>query len=291
MTRRTTCPIHHGNNHTAFWLDPATGNWACFTHKCHETHGADIIGLIRSVKGLTYQEACEYITKLLSVELEKYSIEDVENFKFIKSHKFKPVVQGVVPCTLDRQPCEYLEYFAKNDISPETCKKFEVCKLLKYPNRFALPIYNQGVCVGYTCRKIQDTEDNFPKWLHVPKGVVIQQTFFGMQHFKNINDTVILVEGPADTMKLHQCGFPNALGILGLELTKEKIQKLLKMRIKHIMLMMDPDEAGKACSTKMLSEKGIGMYFNVTNLTNVISKEPSELSERELKDYLKCEKN
>lgn len=53
------CPIHGGDGDN-FYVNPQKGIWSCFSHNCHECdEGNDVIGFLRRVEGLTFQQACE----------------------------------------------------------------------------------------------------------------------------------------------------------------------------------------------------------------------------------------
>jgi DNA primase len=58
---RCVCIIHGGDNKTAFRFNKTTNTWVCFTHKCHERYGNDVIGLVKAVTGKKFMEAVEYL--------------------------------------------------------------------------------------------------------------------------------------------------------------------------------------------------------------------------------------
>ena len=58
---RGPCIIHGGDNASAFRFNKNTNTWVCFTNKCNETVGNDIIGLIMAAKRLSFQEALLFL--------------------------------------------------------------------------------------------------------------------------------------------------------------------------------------------------------------------------------------
>jgi putative DNA primase/helicase len=53
------CPIHGGDGDN-FYVNPRKGIWRCFSRGCDECdEGNDVIGFLRRVDNLTFQEACE----------------------------------------------------------------------------------------------------------------------------------------------------------------------------------------------------------------------------------------
>lgn len=53
------CPIHGGDGDN-FYVNPRKRIWSCFSRGCHECdEGNDVIGFLRKMEGLTFQQACE----------------------------------------------------------------------------------------------------------------------------------------------------------------------------------------------------------------------------------------
>lgn len=72
---RGACPIHKGDNTTAFRFNKERNTWVCFTSKCHELNGQDIIGLVRSANNLSFMEAVNYLENLMggsSISMSDY---------------------------------------------------------------------------------------------------------------------------------------------------------------------------------------------------------------------------
>ena len=65
ITRETTkelrgnCAVHGGDNPTSFRFNKERKTWVCFSHKCHDIHGNDIIGLIKAMNKLDFMGAVE----------------------------------------------------------------------------------------------------------------------------------------------------------------------------------------------------------------------------------------
>ena len=62
---RGSCIVHGGDNKTAFRFNKELGTWVCFTSKCHETFGNDIIGLIMAVKKVGFMDALRFLESLV----------------------------------------------------------------------------------------------------------------------------------------------------------------------------------------------------------------------------------
>lgn len=160
-------------------------------------------------------------------------------------------------------------YFFERGFTKETAKKFMV-GWDAIRNRITVPVFwEDGVLCGIIGRaviemKLPDGSRN-PEFNKVYKEkerndvkYYIYDTFpvgdilFPLPHFKVIDDMAILVEGQYDCMWLHQNGFTNALSSLGSKLTYDRRTEtckqrdiLLKLGVKKILLMRDPDKAGR----------------------------------------------
>lgn len=283
MKRRIACPIHHGDNPTAFYVDPINGNWSCFTNKCHECNGNDVIGLVRTVANCGYQRACEIIGEVCNVDFDEFSPSAANNLAFIRKKGSKTAFPEIKKCNYTYKELSIPDYFLSKDISEITWKLFGGVQLDFLPERFALPLYYETTNVGYTCRLF--TGDSVAdKWIHLPRGNFLQVCLFGSQVYQENNDTVILVEGPSDVMKLHQIGYTNTLGLLGTSVGQHRFEKLMRMGVKNLILMLDPDKEGVACSNKITSS--LGRFFNITNMSSLLPRDPSDCTEQELCNVL-----
>jgi phage/plasmid primase-like uncharacterized protein len=65
---RGPCPIHGGDNKSAFAVDLDTGRWRCFSHECHVGH-SDIIGLVQLSRRCSFIEAIKFTAALMGIDL------------------------------------------------------------------------------------------------------------------------------------------------------------------------------------------------------------------------------
>ena len=251
---RCSCPIHHGNNTTAFSIDTETSLWRCFTND--ECGGGDIFTLIEKIEGIGFVEAVKVLAKLLSIDLDNliiaqrkssYQKELEEWMKFIEKKKqVKKVVQ---------------EYIIKEEVLPlkkyrqfteETLKHFNAgyVKELSYINskgetsktydRIVCPIIQKGVQVGISLRKTKAKE--LVKWLHLPTGLGVGNMLYNIDACEKY-DTIILVEGIFDVWAYHQAGIENVVCVFGSKVTEEQYRILFRTG-KDIILSFDGDDAG-----------------------------------------------
>lgn len=84
---RCSCPIHDGDDKTAFCFNTDKGYWACYTNLCHEDGKNDIIGLVQKILSKTQQTS---FTDALNWLKEKLNIDAAithENIEFTELDK------------------------------------------------------------------------------------------------------------------------------------------------------------------------------------------------------------
>jgi len=127
---RGTCQIHGGDNKTAFRFNKETRTWICFSHRCHETFGADIIGLIKGALDVDFVGAMKYLENIVGdidgsryVEYKRKK----ERELFIRSRKATQPKSSIVTeeCLKQFKPFRS-KYFVKQGFTAETLDHFEV---------------------------------------------------------------------------------------------------------------------------------------------------------------------
>lgn len=125
-----------------------------------------------------------------------------------------------------------------------------------YRDRIMFPIWDHsGNIRGFSSRAIRD--DQKPKYLNSFESFIFDKAsiLYGLNLARNeirSKDAVIIVEGNMDVVTLHQFGFKNAVGTMGVALSESSI-KLLSNLTKNIILGMDSDNAGITAAEKINS--------------------------------------
>lgn len=181
------CPIHDGDNKTAFNLYPEgefyRGNWKCRTHNCDSVFKSSIIGFIRGVlsnkqynwtksgdKVASFQETIEFIenflgnkisnTKISKTEIEKKNFSNVIRNIVIPDNKIakNKITRHSVRSSLIIPS----EYFVSRGFNKELLDRYDV-GLCNKPekemyNRAVVPIYDQDhkYIIGCSGRSIFD---------------------------------------------------------------------------------------------------------------------------------------
>lgn len=166
------CPVHGGDNETAFNLyqcdeeDESMGYWVCRTHHCEKKkghdgkllYGANIIGLIKGVlsnrlgRTARFKETIDYAVKFLGYEslsqISQSETKSLERRKYASSMKrlsLKPQ-QETSGWSRDmlRSKLEIpSKYYVDRGYSPEVLDKYDV-GLYNKLNRAVVPVYDDS---------------------------------------------------------------------------------------------------------------------------------------------------
>lgn len=217
-------------------------------------------------------------------ELESQEINECDEF-IAQNKKLYPVVEpgnyhdiNYVRQTL-KIPDEYL---INRGFSPQILSRYDIgsCEdpKKKFFNRAVFPIFDDAhkKVIGFTARSHytecpkchhyhcisqncpqKEEKRKFTKWLHSYKAPVdssLYNYWFAKDEISKTN-TVILVEGPLDVLRLVVAGVKNCLAIYGVNLFTERQQIILeKLPILKIIVMMDNDEPGRQCSDRIYNK-------------------------------------
>lgn len=251
----SNCPIHLGDNTTAFNINISQGEfcgrWFCNTHKCHKEYGGDVLGLIRGLleaKGpISFREVVDYATTLCGMERIEFSSDFLDDI-FLRA---TPAETTGVPRKVWRQSLKIPQYYLNRKFSKEILDQFDVT--LGNPDsemrdRAVFPVYDNTWkhIVGSVGRTIIEAK---PKW-KVQDGFKSSDYLFGywaaLPHICRLG-TTILVEGQGDVLRLWEAGHHNVVGLFGSNLSEKQEFLLQSTGAAHIITAFDSDEAGSKC--------------------------------------------
>lgn len=254
---RCSCPLHNSNNKTTFGYNIEGQFWYCFV----ENIGGNVVTFVKYYYNLhTLDEAVKKTATLLNINIDGLKsgigelLERVEIKKWIsyvnsnrnKNEKFEIKTLGA--------RYSLNEYRAFNK---EFLKTYGVT-FLKDLNRICFPIYDiDGETIGASLRRVN--ENDKIKWLHKPVGISTGNILYNLNNCKSF-DTVYIVEGIIDALRLIQLGIKNVVATFGARITKEQFLILSKYFI-NIILAFDNDDAGRLATTK-----SINMYKHLINI-------------------------
>lgn len=264
----TCCPFHSEDT-PSFVVFPNTGTFKCFG--CGE-HG-DVISFLMRYDNLTYPEAIKELAKRCDIEIKEHEPSAEEQMKYRtkeamwaanerltklyeeelqKSKEAKAYAYG----RWGEEYCKLVgvgfcpknaKLVDKAGISAELEKSLHVKNKAGYDffsGRITIPIRDRRQrIIGFTAREFNSGSN--AKYMNSQDSVIYKksESVFGIDlAWKKAmeKDTLYLVEGAPDCMKLHTLGVLNTLAPLGTAWTKEQFT-LMKRMARHLCFIPDAD--------------------------------------------------
>jgi DNA primase len=251
---------------------------------------------------MPYEQASAMITKLAGFDADC----NIEELKFraklrnmFASHKDEAEEVLVVTPELVASMNTGLDpynYLASRGFTEETIKYFECTftdkwgpvwnkteNIYRLEERVVIPGHDEfGKLAGFIGRSPVGDEPKYRYLKHYPKSKMIFNLHRAKKHVGK--NGLIVVEGPADSMNVHQLGKPNVGSIYGAKISEEQIKLICKTTDK-VFLMFDGDAAGK---TAML--QGVERLADEVHEVNIVGlgpfKDPGEIKTPEQLQFL-----
>lgn len=147
-------------------------------------------------------------------------------------------------------------YLQERGLTPETIATFGLgyCTKGLMKGRIAIPLHNAaGDLVAYAGRALTAADEADGKY-KLPPGFRKEVEVYNLHRIAPGCETLIVVEGFFGVMWLHQCGFPNAVALMGTSLSEAQ-ERLIANAIApdgRIVLMLDGNAPGIAGAQKAL---------------------------------------
>ncbi len=124
----------------------------------------------------------------------------------------------------------------------------------RFRHRLMFPIFNPtGRVIAFGGRQLVEDKQS-PKYVNSPETPIFHKskTLYGLHQARETireMDHVLLVEGYADCMSLHQHGFTETVASCGTALTQDHAY-LIRRYTPNVVLLYDGDEAGRRAATR-----------------------------------------
>lgn len=317
---RAKCPIHDGDNDTAFSYDIDKMCWRCFTRGCHQD-GSSIIGLVFKIlqkdnPSATYTDAIKWLTQTLEItdEIETKSDGIYEILNQLKNRKLNHNPCKINPYTVDslKNRLRPSRYFAERGFDEETISTFMISdcvdktKPMAY-RAFAPVVSPDGKMVyGFSgrtmlpqckscglfhnTRKACPSDDSktraYAKWFHwgFNSGHVVYNLNVAQKYIKETG-TAIVGEGIKDVWWLHQNNIRNSVSIFGLHLTRQHVSLLTQYGVINLILALDHDNAGVEAMETI--KRSYNHIFNIYSLVDFIP-EGKDIADLDGSDIQEC---
>lgn len=286
------CPIHGGDNPTAFSWVKDRGYFRCFTRHC-ERDGADVFDFVQKYKKCTLAQAKRIVAQI--VVTGKY--QDMPQQELIAETEFKKYIKNNLKQTkqfkvYDPAVLKQLEpdtYFLSRGFSQEVINEFGVGYCDKpssvFYRRAIIPLFHHnGALVGFTGRATDEAyrERKEAKWFHspgFPKGQILFNLNKAQEHIRK-SHTAIITEGPLDVLKFWMAGIYNAVAVLGSDLSSQQLSLLLENECYDLILAFDNDPAGIDSTNKIVAF--CKSYFGISKYNLPENKDVGDLNVEEV---------
>ena len=265
------CPIHHGDNPTAFVVDVGKNVWHCFT-ACGE--GGDVVDLVRKVDGVGYAEAARRLAAIAALPAPAPT-GPTTGLPEGPRQPFRPFTRSLA---LDAD----VPFLRAKGIAASTARWFEAGEwhgLGFLAGCVGVRLHDpEGRPLGYAGRRLDPAEvRRLGKW-KFPSGLPKSEVLYGVHRLPD-RDThaLALTECPWGVMRLHQLGIP-AVALLGTTLTES--QRCLLVRAHRVVLLFDGDPAGHAAAQRVRRALDAATSASVADLPD--GTDPDDLSDRQL---------
>lgn len=276
------CPIHDGDNQTAFNInvdfdnESHYGKWFCNTHHCDKIKsGNDIFTLVwlllekKNNKSYSFPgvvKFCEDFCEGVSVDESVSFVRKQAIDKLIKPKRNildeKRITRDFVRKSLSFPA----QFYIDRGFTKEALDFFDVGVCInpkrQMHNRIVFPVYDENdmYMVGCTGRTIVNDPR---KWIN-QEG--FSKSNFLYNYGKAIEcirktSTIILTEGQGDVIRLWEAGIHNAVGLFGAKLSDAQEFLIQQTGASNVVLMPDNDDAGRLCVTD-IKEK-LQFLFNI----------------------------
>jgi DNA primase len=275
------CPIHRGQGDDAFHADRRNNGFHCFSCGAH----GSVLDLVAAMELCSLRRVALLLEDWFGVERSALSsgsgLGGEQQRELIREkERVDPP-----PLWFSLQPVDSGHtYLKQRAIHADTAAHFGVGYYAGpglLHGRMVLPIHNErGQLLAYAGRSIDEAR---PKY-KFPAGFGKSDVLFNLHRARaRSKDTVIVVEGFFDCLKVHQAGQPGVVALMGCCLSAQQ-ETLLLERFGTIVLMLDADLAGQQATRRIARRLMNRSRIDVVNLT--AGRQPDQMSSEDIRRVL-----
>jgi len=270
------CPIHRGQRVDTFHADLRNHGFHCFSCQAH----GSVLDLVAAIERCSLRQAALLLAEWFGVAPEARLAESGV-YRQPTSQLSREKERSTPPLRFVLRPIDNGHAYLKHrGIDADTAAHFGVGYyaapgLLR--GRMVIPIHNErGQLLAYAGRSI-DTA--YPKYL-LPAGFRKSQVLFNLHRAAAGGpDTVIVVEGFFNCLKVHQAGMSCVVALMGCSMSTEQ-ERLLTEHFKRIVVMLDADPAGQQASILIAERLNSRCTIDMVRLS--AGRQPDQLSSEDI---------
>lgn len=237
------CPLHGGQRQDSFRVSRAKNVFHCFACQA----GGTVLDFVAARERCSIRQAALRLQQWFGL-----GAPSAARHSRPKRERVRKKQQGNPPLPFALSGIDYAHhYLVERGIDRATAVEFGVGF---YPGpgllsgRLVIPICNaRGQTVAYAGRAL----DGRPPKYKLPAGFRKAMQLFNLHRAAATgSQTVIVVEGYFDCLRVHQAGLPCVVALMGSSLSAEQENALLE-RFEQVVLLLDGDAAGRAASPSM----------------------------------------
>jgi len=271
------CPIHCGQGENAFHADLRHNGFHCFSCPA----AGSVLDLVAQVERCSLRQAALRLQEWFGVERTAFRPATRAPEKQLSKEK----VKEPVPLRFSLRPIDPGHWYLKQrGIQVDTAAHFGVGYyagpgLMR--GRVVIPIHNErSQLVAYAGRSINGAD---PKY-KLPAGFAKSKVLFNLHRaLTQGQDTVIVVEGFFDCLKVHQAGQACVVALMGCSLSAEPEKHLIES-FRKIVLMLDGDLAGQQ-ATRTIADRLIGRS-TIRVVSLIAGQQPDQMSSEDIRRVL-----
>jgi DNA primase len=275
---RGRCPIHRGEGRDAFHGDLGKNAFHCFS--CGA--GGNVLDFVANMEQCSLREAA---LRLQRRYLAGGSVVPWQRWRPGEGQLVTKKREGNAALSFCLSGLDAAHpYVSGRGLSQETVARFGIGYYGGpgiMSGRLVIPIHDeQGRLVAYCGRSVaaQDPRYKFPAAFR--KSAVL----FNYHRAAALrDDSVVVVEGFFDCMRVHQAGFPAVVALMGAALSEDQ-GTLLVHRFRWVRLMLDGDAAGRMASHA--AAQRLASRCSIHEVMVAPGRQPDQMSDGEIRRTL-----
>jgi DNA primase len=249
---RSTCPIHGGDNPSAFVFSEREKLWYCHTG-CME--GGDVFDFIMKMDEVPFMTAVRTLAEMFNVVVD-WENEEIEENPFREEAKkwlesmMRKIKRHELPAYKIPADMKLVKVKSYRGYSPETIEhwKFRMCIEGELKDRLVIAFEDvDRRLVGITGRATLAEQKE--KFMHRPRNLHTGYFLTGLgrnlDFVKEAGGAVKIVEGAFDCARWWEHGFKNVCAPIGVFFTDEHVIQLYKAGVTILEIGFDNDKAGR----------------------------------------------
>jgi DNA primase len=180
--------------------------------------------------------------------------------------------------TVEKKVKHVSNYLLKRRVSPKLIRelKLRICKDFGLLSNAVIYPINYKEFSFYGARITNEKYSNSTPYFY-PKDSPKERVLYGIYKWYKKYDSIILVEGIFDYIRLRMYGYENVVPLFGKYLSEWQVQDLIEFKIRKLYIMLDSDAITEA---KRIGSENMRL-FDIF-ICQIQSKDPDDASEKEI---------